>query len=97
METIFDDRGLIISQDDTSVLIISDLHLGVEEELAETRGVQFPPQHPVILERIAKLVEKHDVSRLYIIGDVKRWAAKRRQTLVLQIRRGRSTAMEPAR
>jgi putative SbcD/Mre11-related phosphoesterase len=71
METIFDDRGLIFSQDDTSVLIISDLHLGVEEELAETRGVQFPPQHPIILERVTKLVEKHNASHLYIIGDVK--------------------------
>jgi putative SbcD/Mre11-related phosphoesterase len=71
METVFDDRGLIISQDDTTVLLISDMHLGYEEELAEKRGVQFPPQHPVILERIENLVKKHKISHLFIIGDVK--------------------------
>ena len=71
METIFDDRGLVITQDDGVVLLISDLHLGYEEELAENRGVQFPPQHPIILERIEILVKNHKVSHLFIIGDVK--------------------------
>ncbi|MFW9787136.1 MAG: metallophosphoesterase [Candidatus Thorarchaeota archaeon] len=71
METIFDDRGMIVTYDDTSVLLIADLHLGLEEDLAESRGVRFPPQHPVLLERIGKLVSKHDVSQLFIIGDVK--------------------------
>ena len=71
METIFDDRGLIITHDDTSVLLISDIHLGFEEELADNRGVQFPPQHPIILDRIESLVKKHGISHLFIIGDVK--------------------------
>jgi hypothetical protein len=71
METIFDDRGMIITHHDTSVLLISDIHLGFEEDLAESRGVQFPPQHPVILERIERLVKRHNISHLFIIGDVK--------------------------
>ena len=71
METIFDDRGLIITHDDASVLLISDIHLGFEETLADERGVQFPPQHPVILERIENLVKKYTISHLFIIGDVK--------------------------
>jgi len=71
METIFADRGLIVTHDDTSVLLISDIHLGFEEELADNRGVRFPPQHPVILERIKHLVKKHSISHLFIIGDVK--------------------------
>ncbi|MHA1965159.1 MAG: metallophosphoesterase [Candidatus Thorarchaeota archaeon] len=71
METIFDDRGLIITHDDTSVLLISDIHLGFEEVLADDRGVQFPPQHPVILERVESLVKKYRISHLFIIGDVK--------------------------
>jgi putative SbcD/Mre11-related phosphoesterase len=71
METIFDDRGLIITYEDTSVLLISDIHLGFEEELADKRGVQFPPQHPVILDRIECLVKKYSISNLFIIGDVK--------------------------
>ena len=71
MKTIFDDRGMIVTYDDTSVLLISDIHLGFEEDLAERRGVQFPPQHPVILERIERLLKKHNISHLFIIGDVK--------------------------
>jgi len=71
METIFDDRGMIITYDDVSVLLISDVHLGFEEELAESRGVKFPPQHPVILERIERLLKRHNISHLFVIGDVK--------------------------
>lgn len=71
METIFDDRGLIITDEEVSVLLISDIHLGFEEELADNRGVKFPPQHPVILARILNLVKKHGISHLFIIGDVK--------------------------
>jgi putative SbcD/Mre11-related phosphoesterase len=71
METKFDDRGMIITHHDASVLLISDIHLGFEEDLAENRGVHFPPQHPVILERIESLLTKHSIARLFIIGDVK--------------------------
>jgi hypothetical protein len=71
MKTIFDDRGMIITHDDVSVLLISDLHLGFEEELADKKGVQFPPQHPVIIERIENLIKTHNISQLFIIGDVK--------------------------
>ncbi len=71
METIFDDRSIIITYDNTSVLLISDIHLGFEEELSENKGVRFPPQHPIIFERIKNLVEKHSISHLFIIGDVK--------------------------
>lgn len=71
METIFDDRGMIITFENTSVLLIADIHLGFEEELTETKGVHFPPQHPVILERVEGLLKKYEISSLYIIGDVK--------------------------
>lgn len=71
MEVIFDDRGMIVVYNNSSVLLISDIHLGLEEDLAESRGVRFPPQHPAMLERIEKLVDKHKISQLFIIGDVK--------------------------
>ncbi len=71
METVFDDRGMVVTFDNSSVLLISDLHLGIEEELAESRGVHFPYQHPSMLERIEVLVEKYNISHLLIIGDVK--------------------------
>jgi len=71
METIFDDRGMIVKYDDQSVLLISDIHLGLEEELAESRGVRVPPQHPAMLQRIERLVKNHEITHLMIIGDVK--------------------------
>ncbi len=71
METIFDDRAMIIRYDNISVLVLSDLHLGFEEELSESRGVHFPPQHPFILERIESLLRKYSVAQLFIIGDIK--------------------------
>ncbi len=71
METIFDDRAMIVRYDNMSVLVLSDLHLGFEEELLESRGVHFPPQHPYILERIESLLRKYSVTQLFIIGDIK--------------------------
>ena len=71
MEIVFEDRGLIIRGDSLSVLIISDLHLGIEEEISEERGIHFPLQDTNIIERINSLVKKYNLSSLYIIGDVK--------------------------
>ncbi|MCK5389610.1 MAG: metallophosphoesterase family protein, partial [Candidatus Thorarchaeota archaeon] len=68
---MFEDRGLIIRSDSLSVLIISDLHLGIEEEISEERGIHFPLQDTNIIERINSLVKKYNLSSLYIIGDVK--------------------------
>ncbi|MFW9957466.1 MAG: metallophosphoesterase [Candidatus Odinarchaeota archaeon] len=62
---------MVVRRDNASVLLISDLHLGFEEEISEEKGVHFPLQHVSILERIETLVEKHDVQMLYVIGDVK--------------------------
>jgi putative SbcD/Mre11-related phosphoesterase len=71
MESIFEDRSMIIKWDDKAVLLISDIHLGFEETVSQEKGVEFPPQHPIIVERIDGLVKKHDISHLYIIGDIK--------------------------
>jgi len=71
MEIVFEDRGLIIRGNNLSALIISDLHLGIEEEISEERGIHFPLQDVSILERIKSLVRKYELSYLYIVGDVK--------------------------
>jgi metallophosphoesterase superfamily enzyme len=71
MEIVFDDRAMIVHGDSISALLISDLHLGVEEEISEEKGVHFPLQHVVILQRIKALIDKHDVLVLYVIGDIK--------------------------
>ena len=71
MEIVFEDRGLIIRGDSLSALIITDLHLGIEEEISEERGIHFPLQDVSIFERIKSLVRKYELTSLYIIGDVK--------------------------
>ena len=71
MEIVFEDRGLIIRSENLSALVISDLHLGIEEEISEERGIHFPLQDVSIIERIESLVRKYNLSSLYIIGDVK--------------------------
>lgn len=71
MEIVFEDRGLIIRGDGLSALIISDLHLGIEEEISEEKGIHFPLQDVSILERIKSLVRKYELYSLYIVGDVK--------------------------
>ncbi len=71
METIFDDRALVLRADDENILHIADLHLGLHEALHQEKGVAFPPQDQPMLQRIKSLIYKHDVERLYILGDVK--------------------------
>lgn len=68
---IFEDRGLVLHIEDHSALVISDLHLGIEDEISDEKGIHFPLQDTNIIERVKSLVKKHKLSRLYIIGDVK--------------------------
>jgi putative SbcD/Mre11-related phosphoesterase len=71
MELRFDDRGLILCFDRFTSLVIADLHLGIESELLQHKGVAFPLQYPIILKRIKTLIDKYDIDVLYIVGDVK--------------------------
>lgn len=71
MELNFDDRALILCFDEFTSLVVADLHLGFESELLQRKGVAFPMQHPIMLRRLKILIEKYDVNKLYIIGDVK--------------------------
>lgn len=71
METVFEDRALVILTDEESFLLIADLHLGFEHELYETRGVSFPSQLTGLLDRISVLHEKYSISEIYIVGDIK--------------------------
>jgi putative SbcD/Mre11-related phosphoesterase len=70
MEVVFEDRAMIVRFSESSVLLVTDLHLGFEEDLEE-RGVGIPPQHGTMLSRISRLVDKHETSAVYVIGDVK--------------------------
>jgi metallophosphoesterase superfamily enzyme len=70
MEIVFDDRALLLKGRNENVLVVSDIHLGYEAELAE-RGAEFPVQHHEMLGRLLHLLDIHSVDRLFIIGDVK--------------------------
>ena len=52
------------------VLVVADLHLGLEVDLAK-QGINIPFQWGVILERLLGLVREHTPERLLILGDVK--------------------------
>jgi putative SbcD/Mre11-related phosphoesterase len=71
METIFDDRAVVLRSGADTAIVLSDLHLGYEAELSERTGTQFPPQGQRLAERILSLAEKYSSSRLYIVGDLK--------------------------
>ncbi len=71
MEMIFEDKSLILKGEGLSGLVISDLHLGIEDEISDEKGIHFPLQDVSIIDRVKELVKKHKLSNLYIIGDVK--------------------------
>jgi len=53
-----------------NALVVADLHLGIESELAG-RGVVLPSQVPKVKERLLKLIEREKPERLIFLGDVK--------------------------
>lgn len=71
METIFDSGCLVVHTDTLSALLVSDIHLGFHDELSKLSGISFPSEHRSMLKKLKTLIEKHSVSSLYIIGDLK--------------------------
>jgi len=53
-----------------NALVVADLHMGIESELA-SKGVALPSQVPKIKERLLKLIEQEKPKRLIFLGDVK--------------------------
>ena len=52
------------------VLVVADLHLGIEAELA-SGGVGLPSQMPRVKERLVELIHRQEPDRLVFLGDVK--------------------------
>lgn len=55
---------------ETKMLVISDLHLGIESELA-SQGIILPSQTHEVKDRILKLIERTRAEKLLLLGDVK--------------------------
>ncbi len=53
-----------------NVLIIADLHFGIEYSLAQT-GAQLPSQTERITEHVLNLCSKFNVTQLVLLGDIK--------------------------
>ncbi len=52
------------------ILVVADLHLGIEGEL-ETQGISLPSQANKTLKRLTELISKYRPKRLILLGDVK--------------------------
>ncbi len=64
------ESALIFREGDSGTLLVSDLHLGLEKEMA-AKGFRLPPYSMKMLERINSISEKNRLNRLIVLGDVK--------------------------
>ncbi|MEM4188358.1 MAG: metallophosphoesterase [Candidatus Hadarchaeum sp.] len=67
---IYGTPALILRIGGEKAIVISDLHIGIEHELAD-RGISLPNQIPKLKERLTALIEEKKANRLIILGDVK--------------------------
>jgi putative SbcD/Mre11-related phosphoesterase len=67
--------ALLHTQKQHKTLIISDLHLGWEINLAK-KGIHIPSQMPKILQKLLQLIETAKPNTLVLLGDVKDTIAK---------------------
>lgn len=68
LQPIHDEPALLYKE--KKLLIIADLHIGIETELQEN-GLQVPSQTGLMQERVIALLDTYDIADLVILGDVK--------------------------
>ncbi len=76
LKVLFEDSAVLLDCDRRS-LVVSDIHLGYELELAK-KGISLPQRASSIANRLIDLGNKHEAKGLYILGDVKHkvaWAS----------------------
>jgi uncharacterized protein len=69
------ESALVYTDDSTSALMISDLHLGMEKELAK-KGFSVPSYSIKMVERIRNMADTYRPERVVILGDVKHSVGK---------------------
>jgi uncharacterized protein len=69
------DAALVHSQGGLNTLLISDLHLGLEKEMAK-KGFRLPAYSVKMAGRVRDLAEKYGTGRLAVLGDVKHTVGK---------------------
>jgi uncharacterized protein len=69
------DAALVFSEGDESTLLISDLHLGLEKEMAK-KGFRLPAYSVRMVDRVRNLADRYGTKRLAVLGDVKHTVGK---------------------
>jgi len=69
------EAAIVFSSAGDSTLLISDLHLGLEKEMAK-KGFRLPAYSVKMVERVKDAAEKYGTKRLAVLGDVKHTVGK---------------------
>ncbi|HZW84450.1 MAG TPA: hypothetical protein VFE91_00925, partial [Nitrososphaerales archaeon] len=69
------DAAIVFAGAGESTLLISDLHLGLEKEMAK-KGFRLPAYSVRMVERVKSLAERFQTKRLAVLGDVKHTVGK---------------------
>ena len=69
------DAALVFTQEGESTLLISDLHLGLEKEMAK-KGFRLPAYSVRMVDRIRDIADRYRTRRLAVLGDVKHAVGK---------------------
>jgi len=70
-QPVHNERGLLMKDEENNdILIISDIHIGFEEELIAD-GIYVPNQTKDIVDRVKRITDEHSVKRIVINGDLK--------------------------
>jgi len=75
LKIVHGESALIFSGSETSTLFVSDLHLGLEKEMAK-KGFRVPSYSVKMVERIRNISEAHKAERILVLGDVKHSVGK---------------------
>ena len=64
------EAALVFNEQEERTILISDLHLGLEKEMAR-KGFRLPPYSNRIMDRVNALAERYRANRIIVLGDVK--------------------------
>jgi len=70
-----DEPALLLKTRKGRVLVVSDLHLGFEKNLA-SKGINLPTQSTRILHSLCKVIKRVRADKIIIVGDIKHGVAK---------------------
>ena len=69
------EAAIVFSTPEHKTLLISDLHLGLEKEMAK-KGFRLPAYSVRMVERVKRVAEGYGATRLAVLGDVKHTVGK---------------------